>query len=418
MPDATVPKARSPLLALFLAVLIDLLGFGIVLPLLPQYAKDYEAGPLMLGVLMASFSAMQFLFAPVWGRLSDRVGRRPVLMIGLAGSMLSYALFGLAEVEGVAAALGCATPVPLLLASRILAGLFGATIGTAYAYIADVTDATTRGRGMALIGAAFGLGFTIGPSIGGYANDLIGRPAPGLIAAGLSAVALLVAWRTITEPARHTRAHARGWDGLRQLGSALGAPTVGAILLLQFLATFCFANMEGTLALFARAHPELRYDPAANGHLFSYLGLCLLIAQGAVVRRLLPRIGEVRFNVAGCVLLAVGLVAVPGATAEWHVWAALAVAVFGFAIVTTSMASLLSLRTPESMQGEILGVNQSSLSLARIFGPAVGIALLPHELEGAAATRLAWPFWLAGGLMLLGLVWAIALARRPAPGSG
>ncbi len=406
-------KQRSPLGALFLAVMIDLLGFGIVLPLLPQYAKNYGASPAMLALLMSSFSAMQFVFAPMWGRISDRRGRRPVLLVGLCGSVLSYALFGIAEIDGVHQALGLATPIPLILVSRILAGLFGATIGTAYAYIADVTDARSRGKGMALIGVAFGIGFTLGPAVGGWTDEHWGRPAPGFVAAALSFCALLVALRTLTEPERRGVSTRRGWDAFRSLGVALSRKTVASIVALQFLATFCFANMEGTLALFARA--RLGYDTGDNGMLFAYLGLSLLVAQGFVVRRFLPRVGELRFNVVGCALLAAGLGFVAVSTQQWHAFTALPTAVFGFAMVTTSMASLLSQRTPADMQGEVLGVNQASLSLARIFGPAAGNLLLPKALDDPTNPLLARPFWFAGGLAALAIVWAVVLARTPAP---
>jgi MFS family permease len=181
---------RSPLAVLFLVVFIDLVGFGIVLPLLPRYAKLYGVSDLEQGVLMASFSAMQFLFAPMWGRLSDRIGRRPVLMIGLAGSVVAYTAFGLAGSYAV------------LLGSRIAAGIFGATIGTAAAYIADVTTQEERGKGMALIGAAFGIGFTVGPVIGALTAEGHGG-LPGFIAAGLSVGALVMAAFRLPEPERH-----------------------------------------------------------------------------------------------------------------------------------------------------------------------------------------------------------------------
>jgi len=395
---------KRRLTALFLTVLIDLLGFGIVIPLLPQYAKDYGASRMMLAALMASFSAMQFLVMPIWGRLSDRRGRRPILLIGLAGSTFSYLLFGAAEIPGFAESLGFANPVPLILLSRILAGAFGATIGTSYAYIADVTDETSRGRGMALIGAAFGVGFTVGPALGGWAFEYGGKAAPGFVAAGLSFLALLYCLRSLKEPEKHHEAQARGWDALRSLGRALRQKTVPSIILLQFLATFCFANMEGVLALFARA--KLHYEVPDNAWLFTYLGFCLLVAQGFVVRRFLPKFGELHFNVAGSVLLGIGFVATALASEPWHVWSALPVAVLGFAMMTTSLASLLSRRTPASMQGEVLGVGQSALSLARILGPAVGnLLLLP--------TLLALPFWVAASLTAVALVWSIVLARTP-----
>ena len=192
-------SSKTPLLIIFLTVFIDLLGFGMVLPLLPIYAKQFavdESG-WIIGLLMSSFSAMQFLFAPMWGRFSDRVGRRVVLMIGLTGSVVFYALFGLAAAQ---------RSLALMFVSRIGAGLCGATIGTAQAYIADVTTRETRARGMALIGAAFGLGFTFGPLIGAAAlissgsDEQIGTsPWPGYVAAMLSSMALLMAFFWLPE---------------------------------------------------------------------------------------------------------------------------------------------------------------------------------------------------------------------------
>ncbi|MCA9148567.1 MAG: MFS transporter, partial [Planctomycetales bacterium] len=180
---------RGSLLVIFLTVFIDLLGFGIVLPLLPIYAKRFTLDPsgLQLGLLMASFSAMQFFFAPVWGRVSDRIGRRPVIMVGLLGSIIFYSLFGIATIR---------RSMLLLFVSRIGAGLAGATISTAQAYIADCTTLEQRPRGMALIGMAFGLGFTFGPLLGFLAVPDAAQepgPMPGFAAAILSAIALLLA---------------------------------------------------------------------------------------------------------------------------------------------------------------------------------------------------------------------------------
>ncbi len=250
----------------------------------------------------------------------------------------------------------------------------------------------------------------IGPAIGGLANDYVGRPAPGFFAAGLSALALFTAFRSLVEPENRVRSGRRGWAGFQALGKALALPTVTSIILLQFFATFCFANLEGTLALFARA--RLGYDVSVNAALFMYLGFALLVAQGFVVRRYLPKVGELRFNVLGCALLSVGLLGVALSTEQWHAWAALPVGVFGFAMVTTSMANLLSLRTLENMQGEILGVNQASLSMARILGPAVGMLLLPASLEATDPAHPR-PFWVAGTLMALALTWAVVLLEFP-----
>ena len=389
-PTPAAARPRSPLLVLFLVVVIDLIGFGIVLPLLPRYAKEYAASPLMTGVIMASFSAMQFVFAPFWGRLSDRHGRRPILMVGLFGSVLSYTLFGLAD------------SLVVLLVSRIAAGFFGATIGAAQAYIADVTDAKERGRGMAVIGAAFGLGFTVGPAIGGIASGWH-RYAPGFIAAGLSAFALTLAMVALPEPPRHAARAERSLLDRTAIRHALAMPTIPLILLLQFGATFAFASFESTLSLFTQA--QWRYDERHNGCVFTFIGLVLVIAQGGIVRRLMPKVGELNFVVRGTLLMALGLGALAFVPDLALLLVALAVAVLGFAMVTPSLSSLLSRRTPQSTQGEVLGLGQSMLSLARILGPLWG-----NWLFGVT-----WglPYMVAGFLLLIATVLASVLKRTP-----
>jgi DHA1 family tetracycline resistance protein-like MFS transporter len=412
-------RGKSPLVVLFLIVVIDLIGFGIVLPLLPRYATEYHATPVMTGVLMASFSAMQFFFAPFWGRLSDRRGRRPILMVGLFGSIVSYTMFGLADplsrwlhghVPALQDVLGMdenAVQVYVLLASRIAAGFFGATIGAAQAYIADVTKPEERGRGMALIGAAFGIGFTIGPAIGGIAAGWH-RYAPGFIAAGLSAFAFVLAAGSLAEPPQHgTRAEKSLFD-LTAVRHALATPTIPLILGLQFIATFAFANFESTLSLQTQA--RWGYNERENGLVFAYVGLCLVVAQGAVVRRLMPKVGELRFVVQGALLMAVGLAGVGFAPSLAWLLIALLVAVLGFAMVTPSLSSLLSRRTSATTQGEILGLGQSMLSLARILGPLMG-----NVLFGWA---FALPDVVAANLVLVAFLGALVLARRRVPDAG
>lgn len=404
-------RGKSPLVVLFLIVVIDLIGFGIVLPLLPRYSDEYHATPLMNGVLMASFSAMQFVFAPFWGRISDRRGRRPILMVGLFGSILSYTLFGFARSYEV------------LLFSRLAAGFFGATIGAAQAYIADVTTQKERGRGMALIGAAFGIGFTIGPAIGGFAAgarivhvdepgavahsqwmETLSNGLPGFIAATLSVVAFLLAWRLLPEPHQHRERAERKLFDTTALRHALATRTVPLILTLQFVATFAFASFETTLSLLTKN--QWKYDERHNGLVFTFIGLVLVLTQGGIVRRYMSKVGETNFTVLGSLLMAIGLfgVAVVGTPAMLYV--ALAVAVIGFAMVTPSLSSLLSRRTPAEHQGEVLGLGQSMLSLARVLGPLWG-----NLLFGVAWTL---PHIAAANLLLLAFLLALVLRRTPA----
>lgn len=383
---------RSPLAVLFMVVFVDLVGFGIVLPLLPRYARDYDATPFEQGALLAVFSAAQFLFAPLWGRLSDRIGRRPVLMAGLFGSIAAYTVFGFAESYAV------------LLLSRIAAGVCGATIGTAQAYIADVTPDAERGKGMALIGAAFGIGFTVGPAIGGLAATHHSG-LPGFIAAGLSAVAFLMAWRMLPEPDRHKPLEPRGIFGFGGLRHVFATPTLPLVVGLQIFATFIFASFESTLSLLTKERFD--YDEKHNGYLFAYVGLCLVIAQGAVVRRMMPRVGELLFSVMGTALLAFGLLGLAWSDSLAPLLVSLCVTVFGFAMVTPSLSSLLSRRSPAAIQGEVLGINQSGLSLARIGGPMFGNLLFAHGAQ--------LPSVVGAGLMAICFVGAVRLRAQPVP---
>jgi MFS family permease len=422
----TTPQPRkASLLVIFLTVFIDLLGFGMVLPLLPIYADQFAVDPggWQLGALMASFSVMQFFFAPLWGRLSDRVGRRPVLMIGLGGSVVFYTLFGIATVLQSYA---------LLLASRIGAGIAGATISTSQAYIADATSLENRPKGMALIGMAFGLGFTFGPLLG-YLAVPSGHgdpgPAPGYVAAALSAFALLLAIFKLPESRRPGEASAPAHVfETTALKSALATPSIALILATIFLTVFSFANFETTLSMLikgkshavrsdADAPPESLTSDIQQSATFqfswgqvcltyAYIGLTLALVQGGIVRRLAGRIPEGALAAAGAVLQVAGF--------AWIVWAthqvsppmllaALALVVAGFGCLSPSLNSLLSRRTSPDRQGGMLGIGQSVNSLARIVGALVGIPLLKSGL-----TR---PFLLAAVLMAATVLLILTAAR-------
>jgi DHA1 family tetracycline resistance protein-like MFS transporter len=385
-------RRDRPLLPIFLTVVIDLLGFGIVLPLLPLYADKWNASPLMIAMLFTAFSALQFVSAPLWGRLSDRIGRRPVLLVGLAGSVASYLLFAIASFDAL---------LMLLFVSRITAGIFGGTISTAYAYIADVTSTEERGRGMALIGMAFGIGFTLGPAVGGLGHEL-NVAAPGFIAAALSAIAFLFAWRNLPEPEGHKPAPRRSWFDVSAFRDALRAETIGAILLINFLVITCFSLMESTVGLLGRRIHKLEFWQI--GLLFTYLGFWTALTQGMIVRRYMKRVGETRFVIAGVVTLGLGMAAFGNAPTLGWLIALAPLAVLGFGMVTPSLNSLLSRRSAADVQGGIMGVNQSLQSLSRIVGPLIGLPLFGIQ------THL--PFYVGAGMMGFCLVLALALAKR------
>ncbi len=420
MSDA--PRKAS-LLVIFLTVFIDLLGFGMVLPLLPIYAKDFALQlnveeshsriGLLIGLLMSSFSIMQFVFAPLWGRLSDRVGRRPVLMVGLAASVVFYSLFGIATVL---------KSLPLLFASRIGAGIAGATISTAQAYIADATSLENRAKGMALVGAAFGLGFTFGPLFGFLAvpsGSGDPGPGPGYAAAALSAVALALAYFKLPESLKPgNEAAQRHWFDMASLRDAVGRPAIGLLLITIFVCVFSFANFESTLSLIISATD----GPYAFGFrqvclTFAFIGFVLSMVQGGLVRRLSGRVSETTMAMAGALIEIGGFFLLSRAAAQYSLellLVGLAVVVSGFAFITPSLNSLLSRWSDPRKQGGILGLGQSVAALARIFGPMAGIPLFEdHALAATLDVQpAALPLGLAGVLMAVGLVLIIAAARR------
>ena len=379
----TAATGKTSLLIVFLIVFIDLLGFGMVLPLLPVYAVDFARQleleqehltiGLLIGFLMASFSLMQFLFAPVWGRISDRVGRRPVLLIGLAGSVAFYSLFGVATVL---------RSLPLLFVSRIGAGIAGATISTAQAYIADATTLQNRARGMALIGAAFGLGFTFGPLFGFLAVPSEGGqpgPGPGYAAALLSAGALALAWFKLPESLKPGTLREQHWFNRRALADALATPGVGMVLVASFVCVVGFASFESTLSLTVK-DPQVGYgfDFRELLLVFAFVGVVLTVVQGGIVRPVARRVSEKLMAAFGAVveIVGFGLLALAAThTSIGLLFVGLGTVVTGFAFITPSLNSLLSRWSDPAKQGGILGIGQSITSLARIVGPMIGVPL-------------------------------------------
>jgi MFS family permease len=356
---------------------------------------------------MASFSLMQVIFAPIWGSISDRVGRRPILLIGLFGSVVCYALFGYAL--SIPPGRDAALAVVLLFVARIGAGIAGATISTAQAVIADCTPPEKRKHGMALIGMAFGIGFTFGPLLGAASLGLFGDTHHELIgytAAGLSLVALILGLillpetRNVDVPVRQRRwLHLHGWR------IALTTPAVAPVVITFFLATLGFGSFETTLSLINR--DALRLEDKYNFLLFAYVGFVLMLTQGLLYRRLANRLTETTFMLIGLILMGAGVGSLAGVNwtgimrmipfaplLTWMMFS-MTLAVIGFAFLTPSAQALVSRRTDASQQGEVLGVNQSASAMARILGPILGLTL--YELT---ATHLL-PYVFGAALLVL-----------------
>jgi multidrug resistance protein len=357
-PDA---RRLTPLAILFLTVFLDLVGFGIVIPLLPLYAERFGASPMAVVWLVAIYSLMQFVFAPWWGQLSDRIGRRPVLLIGLFGSAVSYLAFGLAG------------SLLVLFVARAAAGIMGANIGVAQAYVADITSPEDRAKGMGMIGAAFGLGFIFGPAIGGGLSHF-GPAVPFLAAGALAFVNGLMAIRwlaesrpVLTKPVRTQFGFRARFDTL--IGFARDGRG-GTLMAVFFLVTFAFAALEATFSLWADRRWE--FTPAQVAYLFAYIGVLITIVQGVMVGPLVRRLGERRLALVGSAVLSLGLIAIPAAPSIAWLAGALALLALGQGTTMPAISALISRAAPAGEQGRLLGVSQSLSALGRVLGPVWG----------------------------------------------
>ena len=426
---------RPSLLVIFLTVFIDLVGFGIVVPLVPLYGKHLvpECVPavgaqgLVIGIIVAAFSAMQFLFSPVWGRLSDRHGRRPILLLSTAGAAVSYVLFALSA--------ALARPLAgllLMILSRMLAGLFGGNITVAQAYIADISPPEERSKKMGLIGMAFGLGFIFGPAIGGLSYQYLGNTGPGWMAAGMCAANFVLAFFILTESLKPASAPVTQRPHLDQWAHTLRQPRIGVLVSVFFLATFCFSCFESTLPLLVsdNFHLDLKTSGSTIAYLFVYCGLIGAVVQGGLIGRLVKKFGEPRLIALSLVLTAASLAWLPYISGTAHLswgvlarsqgvpWlamlAALALLSVGTSLTRPPLFGLLSILTPAQEQGATLGVAQSAGSLARILGPLFATPLLsflpPLPYLVCAAILLATTVLVVRGLH--------AQAPSPPAGSG
>lgn len=384
-------STRSPLAVIFLTVFLDLLGFGMVIPILPLYAEKLHASDLQTGLLLAIYSVMQLFFSPIWGRLSDRAGRRPVLLIsilGSCGSQLGYAL---------------APSLGWLVLARAFAGVCGANVTAAQAYIADVTDEKSRAAGMGMMGAAMGLGFIFGPAVGGF----LGQHSPTLpfyLASGLAALNFLLALFILREPrppGERSTARTLTWEGLMR---AVSTPRLRSLMILFFVVTFGFANLEGTFSLYLER--RFGYGRRETSYLFAYIGVLMVLVQGVLVRRLVPRVGERALIIGGTALMAGGFLmqAMIGGSVPL-LFVAVAVMAIGNGLNTPSLSSLISRAASGDHQGGVLGVAQACGALARVVGPLVG--------TWALAFGVGTPYAIGGVIMLLGCLFAVAAVQQP-----
>ena len=401
--NGTKKKGMSPLATIFLTVFVDLVGFGIVLPLLPTYSKSFGASGLMVGIIMASYSAMQFLFAPVWGAWSDRVGRRPALLLSTAGAASSYGIFAFGSTLNGTMAL------MVILASRLIAGVCAANITVAQAYIADITPPEESGKRMGLIGMAFGLGFIIGPLIAVVGQMLMGQVGPGVFACAICSANFLFAWKNLPEswkPGLHPPSPRRSrYAGVRHV---LGQPVIGFLVFIFFLATFGFTCFESNLAILVTQNFQLssRDSFRAGAVLFSFAGIMGASVQSPGIWKLLRKLGEPKLVALSLLIFAMGLAPMPwmhgnvpltwgnlfsSAGGSW--WPLLILVTFisiGSGMTRPPLFALIQRCAPAHERGLTFGVAQSGASLARIVGPLF--------IGGLYDRHPAWPYLACAGL--------------------
>ena len=388
-------KHRSPLTLIFGTVFLDLVGFGIVIPVLPLYAERFGASPLVIGLLLGVYSAMQCLFAPILGRLSDRVGRRPVLLLSVIGTSIGFLLTGLAH------------SLWLLFAARILDGITGGNISTAQAYIADVTPPNERSRGMGLIGAAFGLGFIFGPAIGGLLSH-VSLAAPFLFASILAAANALAIYLFLPESLPVERRHqVHEHASFAALFQEARKRPIGVILLAYFFTTVSFSLLTATYALFTER--RLGYTAVQNGYIFAGQGLVGAVIQGGLLGWLVKAFGDKKLIIVGTATLALSLFLLPTNTTTSVLLLLTTGVAIGHSLVLAPLSGLASKSAHETAQGRILGLMQSAASFARIVGPVLGGWLLNYDAMHLSEAFGRTAYTAGGAVTLIAVALATAL---------
>lgn len=381
---------KGSLATVFLVVLIDLMGFGIILPLLPFYAQIFSAGAVTIGLLYSVYSLGQLIFSPIWGGYSDRIGRRPIMLLSTGGAVIAYIIFGLAE------------SLTVLFLSRIIAGIMGGNISTAQAYISDVTSRENRARGMGLIGAAFGIGFVVGPALATLLihdglHDFIAQfisesvadwasankySLPGFFAAFLSFCSFLLVWLKLPEsikrkselvtsnkitPKRLTVFQSEFW---KDIGRSDITGNVKPLLSSSFLLSFGEATLYSAFPLFCEKYLGMSAEQV--GIQFLYIGIIAVIIQGGLIRPLTKKFGEKPLFTFGCIFLVIGLALIPFATSIPLLSVFLGIMAIGKSLNTPTLFSLISQEAGRSSYGKMLGTSQGLSGLGRVIGPTWG----------------------------------------------
>jgi multidrug resistance protein len=394
--------SRTVLLVVFATILIDFIGFSVLIPVLPLFAERLGASPFQVGLILTVYALAQLLFLPAWGWVSDRIGRRPVILVSLFGTVCSFVLLAFADSIGV------------IYAARALAGFFAASIGTAQAVVTDVTSPSERARGMGIIGTAFGAGMIVGPMLGGLTAELHEK-APFYAVALLATLNFFVAWLRLPE-SRPPQRRSPDWSKLRhsfvptpvRLVMAVHDRRIGLFLYLFFQVFTAFAVLEALITLYMG--DEYGATPLDVGLLFAWIGVVLVVTQGVLLRRLVNQAGETRLVVMGLLAMGLGLAAMAFVPSYGWFYAVGTVIAFGNGITFPSFTSLYSKACEAENAGELLGQGQAMATTGRIVGPTIGGLLMQHWFPSA-------PFLFAGAMMLLSLAMFGAFRRTLVPPS-
>jgi DHA1 family tetracycline resistance protein-like MFS transporter len=366
-------KNKSAYIVIFLTVFIDLLGFGIVIPLMPDFLKNQmHESESLIGIVVGIFSLMQFIFTPVWGSFSDIYGRKKILIISLAGNVISYLMMTLVFS-------GIVQSVMLLLVSRAFAGIFSGNIAAAQSAMSDVTTIENRSKGMGIIGAAFGLGFLFGPAMGGFLSAKFGYGIPILLSAAFSMTALLfcltIFKETLPDDLKHlNKSNFKGATiiNFKAIKDLLTHKKVGMFVIIFFIITFSYANTYATFLLFVERPDGLHLGTESTSYLLSYMGIIAAIVQGFTIKFFKKRLGEERSVLVGNIFMIIGLAATPFCTTILQLLIILTILSFGNGLNTPMVMGYISMNVGRDEQGSILGINQALGSLARFFGPIWG----------------------------------------------
>jgi MFS transporter, DHA1 family, tetracycline resistance protein len=382
---------KRSLTFIFITVFVDMLGYSMILPLLPFFVQAQGGDAVLAGGLQSLYAFLQLFSGPILGSLSDRYGRKPILVACLFGTAMAYTMFGLAN------------SILILFLAVLLDGLTGNNLSTSFTYVADITTPDERSRGMGIVSAAFGLGLMAGPALGGLLSDY-GLFVPAFAAAGIAFVNTIYGILILPEslPPEKRSQHKPTLNFISQLQIVFNIQNIRLLLLSVFFLNFAFAGLQTNFPLFSNARFD--WDPRQNGILFAFVGMVSVFVQGFLFGRLQPKVGEVRLSLIGLVFLSLGMAGIALAPQPWMIYPIVAIAACGSSLSIPAISGMISNRVPSNEQGRLMGGNQVLFSLTAILGPAV--AGLSFERIGISA-----PYWIGSGLALIALYFAFRDSR-------